>query len=70
MVDWKQSLPTMNVCPSSRYGTNILRLAFLAPETQRDILEGKQPHSLNLQTFKTIDLPLAWSEQRKSLGYR
>ena len=70
MVDWKQGLPTMDVGPSSRYDTNILRLAFLAPEIQRDILEGKQPHSLNLQTFKAIDLPLAWSEQRKALGYR
>lgn len=70
MVDWKQGLPTMDVGPSSRYDTNILRLAFLAPEIQRDILEGKQPHSLNPQTFKAIDLPLAWSEQRKALGYR
>ncbi|MBX7528636.1 hypothetical protein [Qipengyuania vesicularis] len=69
MVEWQRGLPTMPAGPVSRYDCNILRLAFLAPDIQRDILEGKQPQSLNLENFKKLDVPLCWSKQRQALGY-
>lgn len=69
MVTWERGLPTMQAGPPSRYDTNILRLAFLSPDIQRDILDGRQPVSLTLQSFKSIAVPLAWSKQRKVLGY-
>jgi len=69
MLNQEGGLPTMDAGPASRYDANILRLAFLAPDIQRDILDGRQPASLNVQTFRKIDLPLAWSQQRTALGY-
>jgi hypothetical protein len=43
----------------------MLRLAFLAPDLQTQILEGRQPHGLTLQRFIATDLPAAWDDQRK-----
>lgn len=42
-------------------------LAFLAPDIQRAILEGRQPTGLKLADLLSITLPLSWSEQRKLL---
>ncbi|UVI39197.1 recombinase family protein [Qipengyuania spongiae] len=42
-------------------------LAFLAPDIQRAILEGRQPAGLNLADLLSMTLPLSWSEQRKLL---
>ncbi|MEM1053023.1 MAG: hypothetical protein AAGI28_13115, partial [Pseudomonadota bacterium] len=47
----------------------ILRLAFLAPDIQRAILDGRLPHHLNLQALRKMDIPLSWSAQRKALGF-
>ncbi len=47
----------------------ILRLALLAPSIQCDILQGTQPAEFNLEAFKRIDVPLAWSKQRAALGW-
>jgi DNA invertase Pin-like site-specific DNA recombinase len=69
MLSQENGLPTMDAGPVSRYDANILRLAFLAPDIQQDILEGRQPASLNVQTFRSVDLPLAWFQQRGALGY-
>ena len=55
--------------PDSPYDRNILRLAFLAPDIQRAILDGRQPIQLNLEALKKTAIPLAWSEQRKVLGF-
>jgi hypothetical protein len=46
-----------------------LRLAFLAPVLQRDILAGRQPPMLSLEKLKSIDIPLAWNEQKAALGW-
>lgn len=47
----------------------ILRLALLAPDIQQAILAGRQPPAFNLERFKKITVPLAWSEQREVLGF-
>ena len=45
----------------------LLKLAFLAPDIQRDILAGRQPKTLTLPSLIDADLPLAWAEQRTLL---
>jgi len=53
----------------SPYDRKILRLAFLAPDIQRDILAGLQPRGLNLERLQKTTIPLTWSGQRKALGW-
>jgi len=50
-----------------RHAHSLLKLSFLAPDIQRDILAGRQPKGLTLSTLVDADLPLAWAEQRTLL---
>lgn len=70
MLATDRGLPTMEAAPPSPYDRNILRLAFLAPDIQQAILEGRQPHHLNLEALKSIELPLSWPKQRELLRFR
>ena len=46
------------------------RLAYLAPDIVRAIVDGRQPRSLNARTLARLgSLPLSWSEQRAMLGF-
>jgi site-specific DNA recombinase len=48
----------------------LLRLSFLAPDITRAILEGRQPGGFTAQKLVTyVGLPLAWTEQRRALGF-
>ncbi|WFL77814.1 recombinase family protein [Altererythrobacter arenosus] len=69
MLRSERGMPVMETAPGSPYERNILRLAFLAPDIQRAILDGRQPLELNLETLKKSAIPLAWPEQRKALGF-
>ncbi len=69
MLRSERGLPLIDAAPGSPYDRNILRLAFLAPDIQRALLDGRQPLHLNLEKLKKIDIPLAWSKQRKALGF-
>jgi site-specific DNA recombinase len=69
MLKTERGLPAIAASPSSHYDRAILRLALLAPDIQQAILTGRQPPHLNFDTFRKIDLPLLWSEQRKVLGF-
>lgn len=69
MVSRERGMPLVEVAPVSPYERKILRLAFLAPDLQRDILAGRQPPQLNLETLHKIAIPLGWREQRKALGW-
>jgi hypothetical protein len=44
-------------------------LAFLAPDIQRSILEGRQPADLTLGKVIATELPLEWTKQRELLGF-
>lgn len=46
----------------------LLRLAFLAPDIQRAIVEGRQPRGLNLERLIEVGPPASWHEQRRLLG--
>ena len=46
------------------------RLAYLAPDIVRAIVDGRQPKSLSARTLARLgSLPLSWSEQREKLGF-
>ncbi len=62
-------LPGLDVAPTSPYERRLLRLAFLAPEIQQDILAGRRPRRLNLETFMRTEVPLGWADQRAVLGW-
>jgi DNA invertase Pin-like site-specific DNA recombinase len=65
----RKGMPLIAAAPSSPYVRGLLRLAFLAPDIQRDILAGRQPPALNLQQLVKMDIPLDWNEQRKALNW-
>ena len=46
----------------------ILRLAFLAPDIQKAIIEGRQPANLSLKWLLELDVPADWRAQRRMLG--
>ncbi|MBN8535281.1 MAG: recombinase family protein [Rhizobiales bacterium] len=60
--------PTLYSAPDMIRARRILRLAFLAPDLQRAILEGRQPREVTLARFIDSDVPLLWSEQRQLLA--
>jgi site-specific DNA recombinase len=51
--------------PDTSYERKLVRLAFLPPDVQRDILLGQQLPALTLAHLLAIDPPLAWSAQRR-----
>jgi hypothetical protein len=51
------------------YLIRTLRLAYLAPEVVEAILSGREPRGLTVNVLmKSVQLPLAWDEQRRALG--
>jgi site-specific DNA recombinase len=55
--------------PKSPYERNLCRLAFLAPDIQAAILEGRQPYDLTLARFFHQDIPPVWADQRRAFGF-
>lgn len=51
------------------YLRSLVPLAFLAPDIQAAIMEGRQPVGLTLQSFRDRELPVCWSDQRMQLGF-
>lgn len=51
-----------------RQVSRLLRLAFLAPDIQKAIVEGRQPAGFNLKRFSESVLPIAWDQQRRQMG--
>lgn len=52
-----------------RYLTRALHMMFLAPDIMTAILEGTQPASISMATFRTVNLPACWKAQRELLGF-
>jgi hypothetical protein len=69
MLSRERGHPVMESAPTSPHDRKLLRLAFLAPDLQRDILAGRQPPSLNLEKLRWMEIPLSWKEQREVLGW-
>lgn len=52
------------------YFSRVLRLAYLAPDITRAILDGRQPPGLTVAMLVDCpEFPLAWPEQRKAFGF-
>ena len=62
-VAWPEQAQ-LGAAPANPYERNLIKLAFLAPDLQAAILEGRQPPTLTLQALIAADLPLAWPDQR------
>lgn len=56
--------PVLGAAPDMIRARRMLRLAFLAPDLQRAILEGRHPREITLARLIDTDIPLLWSEQR------
>lgn len=69
MVEKDRGMPLALTASSSPYERRIQRLAFLAPDIQRAVIEGCQPHGLNLERLVKSELPISWQEQRRLLGF-
>ncbi|MGD0075505.1 MAG: hypothetical protein ABSD31_14365 [Candidatus Binataceae bacterium] len=54
-----------------RHVSQIIRLAFLAPDIVEQIVNGVQPPELTAETLlhKSTRLPLDWETQHKALGF-
>ena len=65
----RAGLPIIQMAPISPHGRQIIRLALLAPDVQRAILEGSQPVGLKVSDLTSRDLPLCWKQQAKVLGF-
>ncbi|MDB5425208.1 MAG: hypothetical protein JWQ29_2624 [Phenylobacterium sp.] len=52
------------VARATQYERQLSRLAFLAPELQREILNGSQPRGLGLRDILKNEMPPAWADQR------
>lgn len=69
LVTRDASGPNLTAAPTSQYGRRLATLALLAPDIQRDILAGRQPHNLTLSALMADELPIDWAQQRQHLGF-
>lgn len=60
--------PCLEAAPHCSYQRRLIRLAFLAPDLQAAILEGRQAPGLTLAAVMADDLPLSWAGQRQLFG--
>ena len=58
-------LPFCRTSPDTQYGRRLIRLAFLAPDLQKSILDGTQPADLTLDHLLTKPVPCDWDAQRR-----
>ena len=61
-------LPVLDAGPDTPYRRRLVRLAFLAPEIQRAIVEGRQSAGVTLTQLLKGPIPLVWSQQAVQIG--
>ncbi len=61
----EKRIPIVRTSPETQYARRLVRLAFLAPDLQKAIIQGTQPAGLNLDQLIGQPLPIDWDEQRK-----
>lgn len=54
--------------PVTVHERRLIRLAWLAPDLQQAMLDGRQKSGLCLEDFKHLSIPLCWDDQRRLLG--
>jgi DNA invertase Pin-like site-specific DNA recombinase len=58
-------LPLAKKMPQSRYAVRLMRLAFLSPHIQQDIVAGRQPPGLRLEDLVRSSIPPCWKAQAR-----
>ncbi len=53
--------------PTDAYSRRLARLAFLAPDIQAAVLEGRQPMGMTVAGLMAVATKLAWAEQRAAM---
>lgn len=53
----------------NEYIRSLVPIAFLAPDIQQAIMEGRQPIGMTLQSLRGRSLPVSWEDQRTLLGF-
>ena len=59
---------SLDAAPTAPYHRSRLRLAFLAPDIQARILEGRHPIGLQSRRLITGAIPFAWADQQEVFG--
>ncbi|HXQ16896.1 MAG TPA: recombinase family protein [Caulobacteraceae bacterium] len=59
----------LRTAPDDPYKRTLIRLAFLAPDIQSSVLEGRQPIGLNRQRLVLGAIPPAWADQRRLFAF-
>lgn len=55
--------------PTQSYHRHLACLAFLAPDFQAQILEGRQPPGLSLERVLRKGVPPSWGDSRQRFGF-
>lgn len=61
-------LPQIEAAPASPHQPRLIRLAFLSPDLQQSILDGRRPQGLTLARLIDTDIPLCWDAQERMFG--
>ena len=61
-------LPLCQASPDTQYERRIVRLAFLAPDLQEAMINGRQPAHINLERLVREPIPICWQAQRAIFG--
>ncbi len=73
VADLRDGKPLSEIATATRHSESYIRtraqLAFLSPEIQRDILEGRQPEDLTLEKIVRKPVPLDWDDQARLYGF-
>jgi DNA invertase Pin-like site-specific DNA recombinase len=68
-LDGKVENPRAMTAPTNPYQRKLCRLALLAPDIQKRILEGRQPRGLTLDQLIKSPIPTGWQAQRSAFGF-
>ena len=60
-------LPMLEEAPANTHARKRVRLAFLSPDLQAAILDGRQPAGLTLDRLLGSPPALLWSEQARAI---
>ena len=68
LVTDQRGTPSLDAAPATSYNRKLISLAFLAPDLQSAILDGRQPRTMTLGGLMDADVPLSWKKQREMFG--
>ena len=65
-----RGLPRIEAAPASPHQRRLIQLAFLSPDLQHSILDGRQPQGLTLARLIAAEIPMCWDAQELMFGRR